>query len=304
MRKENELMEQKELREEVIGRVEVLDKVGELLLLPNTEYATTKQVAEYYKVGNEAISSVIKRNKKELESNGLKTLKRNEIDKVFESSNWTFKTMRGKTVVKNDNNEINVTNTGLILFSKRTILNVGMLLEQSEVAKEVRTKLLDVIHDTEKEHPEIVENVLNEINEEKELMLSRIEAEMNGDFDQVCVINAKLFALKNKRIKELEDENKTITTHALTLIESRSIINKIVRHIAMTEYHGAFARAWNKLYSQINYKLGINIKGRDKKKNQSYLDTLSEEETFEVEKVVRNWAVKLKINVEEILKLA
>lgn len=37
MRKENELLEKQELREEFINRVEVLDRVKELILLPNTE---------------------------------------------------------------------------------------------------------------------------------------------------------------------------------------------------------------------------------------------------------------------------
>ena len=50
MRKEEELLEQKELREKVIDRLEVLDNVGEILLLPNTEFATTEMIAKYYKV--------------------------------------------------------------------------------------------------------------------------------------------------------------------------------------------------------------------------------------------------------------
>ena len=43
--KEMDLLQRKEAREDCISRIEVLDKVGELLLLPSTEYATTKQVA-------------------------------------------------------------------------------------------------------------------------------------------------------------------------------------------------------------------------------------------------------------------
>ena len=57
--KEMDLLQRKEAREDCVSRVEVLDKVGELLLLPNTEYATTKQVAEYYRVGVKAITSLV-----------------------------------------------------------------------------------------------------------------------------------------------------------------------------------------------------------------------------------------------------
>lgn len=38
---------------------------------------------------------------------------------------------------------------GLILIPKRALLRIGMLLRDSEVAKEVRSRLLDIIHDVE-----------------------------------------------------------------------------------------------------------------------------------------------------------
>ena len=47
MTNEFQLVEKRELREEFIGRMEVLDKVGDLILLPSTEFATTEQVATY-----------------------------------------------------------------------------------------------------------------------------------------------------------------------------------------------------------------------------------------------------------------
>jgi len=62
------------LRSKHMNRVEVLDRVGGLLLLPNTEIATTKQVAEFYDVGYEAIATLVKRNKGELEGNSLKLI--------------------------------------------------------------------------------------------------------------------------------------------------------------------------------------------------------------------------------------
>lgn len=58
---ENELLEKKDLREEMIGKVEVLDKVKKLILLPDTEYATKKQVAKYYEVKVDAIESIERR---------------------------------------------------------------------------------------------------------------------------------------------------------------------------------------------------------------------------------------------------
>lgn len=288
MKKYNELqlVDEKDLRESVIGRTEILDKVGELLLLPNTEHATTEQVADYYNVGLEAVGSLIKDNRNEVEGDGYKVLTGNEL-----------KSLKDLCQIKSRARQI-------AIFPKRAILRVGMLLRDSEVAKEVRTRLLDIIHDTQEQSPEIVQGVVNEIDEERHLMLDRVEAEMNGDYGSVCEINAQLFALKNKRITELEVINEKITTNALTISESRAVINRIVRNIAIKEYSGMFGKAWGELYTQVNYKLGINIKNRNKKKNESYINTLTEEETFEVEKIVRNWAVAVGLDLDSLLKIA
>lgn len=308
MVKEVDLLQKKEVREEYMTRLEVLDSVGELLMLPNTEMATVKQVAEYFGVGERAITSLIFDNKDEMESNGYKVYKGGEINVFHVISFKEFTKNRGNYKFTLDNGEeLSVGGKGLALFTKRAILNVAMLLRDSEVAKEIRSRLLDIVHDASKSQEgkkSIVENVVTEINEEKQLMLDRIEAEMNGDFDTVCVINAKLFALKNKRIAELEDEVETITTHALTLIESKQIVNRLVRLIAMKEYGGMFGKAWGELYKSINYKLGINVKSRQKKSSQSYFDTLTEEEVFATEQIVRAWANKIGIDVEKEISIA
>ena len=253
------------------------------------QHKMIKQVAEYYEVGKEAIKSIIKRHKEELLLNGYSYMKKSEI------------------ILMVHNEPIEIPNRGTGIFTRRAILNVGMLLRDSKVAKEVRSRLLDIEYESSKAVQEngqtIKDNIINEIDEEKSLMLERITAEMDGDFDKVCVINAKLFALKNKRIKDLEDNIESITTHSLTLTDSRNVINKLVRAIAMKEYGGMFGKAYGDLYKTVNYKLGINIKARDKKKSESYLHTLNEEECFKVEEMVRAWAVDKGIDIKKELGL-
>ena len=302
--KEMDLLEKKESREEFISRTEVLDKVGDLLLLPNTEYATTEQVAEYYKVDLETVKTVINRHKEELVSDGFDNFNKTNVIDLLKVQKEHLTSVAGKSIVSVNGEKLEIPNRGLRLFPKRAILRVGMLLRDSEVAKEVRTRLLDIIHDTQQSSPEIIHSVVEEISEEKKLMIERVEAEMNGNYDQVSVVNAKLFALKNKRISELEKTNEIITTNSLTIIDSKSVINRIVRRIAMDKYNGLFGKAWGELYSVINYKLNINIKARNKKKTESYLDTLTDKEVFQVEKTVRNWAVELGLDVEKLLKIS
>ena len=280
MKNENQLLENKELREKNLGRVEVLDQVKELLMLGDTEFATTEMVAKYYEVKLEAIQSLIKDNREELLNNGFKLYKRSEILNV----------LKGQL-------EITIPNRGLNLFSKRAILNVGMLLRDSKIAQELRSRLLDVVHDSETEEASI-KTIIEEIDEEKQLMMDRIQAEINGDFEEVCIINAKLFALKNKRIKELEEINEVIINHSTTIEDSRSVINRLIRLIA-SQTKVTFGNAYNEFYSKINYKLGINLKARKERP----LNSMTEEEMFAAEEIARNWATKVGINVKDVLSL-
>ena len=55
-------------------RLDVLDKVKELVMLKGTEYMTTKMVAEYYNVAEGTIKALVSRNNDELIKNGYKVL--------------------------------------------------------------------------------------------------------------------------------------------------------------------------------------------------------------------------------------
>ncbi len=303
MNQEN-FIKDKELREKSMDRVEVLEKVKELLLLSGTEFATTEQVAKYFEVGKEAINSLVKDNREEIIQDGFKIFKGKEISQsnVMSFKDFTSNRANFKFTLM-DNTILSVGGKGISLFTKRAILRVAMLLRDSEVAKEIRTRLLDIVQDVSEEKDNVLENIVTEISEERQLMLDRVEAEMNGNYEEVSIINAKLFALKNKRIEELEVKLDNITTTSLTIIESRKVINRLTRLIAVKEYKGMFGKAFSELYSLVNYQLGINIKARDKKKNESYLNVLTEKETFDTELIVRSWAEKIGIDVDKELAL-
>ena len=61
------------------------------------------------------------------------------------------------------------------LFPRRAIPRVGMLLRDSEVAKEVRTQLLNIEEKVSKE------SKIEDINEEEKFMLAIGKAVVNGD---------------------------------------------------------------------------------------------------------------------------
>ena len=68
--KEN-IISDRNMRDNCVSHYEVLEKVKKVLLIPDTEWATQKQVAEYYEVGEKAIETICTRHKDELETDGV-----------------------------------------------------------------------------------------------------------------------------------------------------------------------------------------------------------------------------------------
>ena len=122
-------------------RLDVLDKVKEVVFIKGTEYMTTQMVADYYEVTEDTIKTVIIRNNEELIENGYINVKSEDLNNIFESSEWAFKKCKGKTEFSNNDLIINVTNTGLNLFNKQAILYVALLLEDSPIADKVKQEL-------------------------------------------------------------------------------------------------------------------------------------------------------------------
>jgi hypothetical protein len=304
--KELEILQNKETREQMINKVEVLEKVKDLLLLGDSDFATTQQVANYYEVDSDTTNWQYNNNKDEFISDGLKILKGKETKAFLATESISVTNFRGYFVA--DNQKFN--NNHNVLFTKRSILRMGMLLTTSQIAKEVRNRLLDIEYESNnaiQENGETVkQNITNEINTEIKLSMDLGIAIVEGNTEEIIRISTEINKLKNKRISELEKEVKDITTHALDIVESRKVINRLVRTIASKKYSGIkmYSDCWNELWSKTNYQLGINIKARNKKSGESYINTLTDEETFEVEKIVRTWANQIGIDIESNLSLA
>lgn len=135
---ELQIMKNKELRNKLAERYEVLDKVKNLILMPDKETASVKQIADYYEVGEEAIQSLYKDNKAELDEDGVFIKKPKDFSNVPEVQ---LKTQRGFSILNFNNNNMIITNRGLKVFSIKAILRIGMLLTESEVAENVRKEL-------------------------------------------------------------------------------------------------------------------------------------------------------------------
>lgn len=114
-------------RRDALGaHVDILLKVKAFCRLPEDTHIPTDLVARFYGVGIEAIKSLVKDNREELEANGLRVIAGEELRSLKNLSGSTSRA------------------ASMAVYSKRTVLNVGMLLRDSEVAQEVRTELLNV----------------------------------------------------------------------------------------------------------------------------------------------------------------
>src|SRR5699024_5572717 len=133
----------KEQRDKYIERIDVLEKVKELNTLAGTEYMTTNRVAEFYEVPISTIRNIYYDHKSEFREDGIKSLKANEISELICPSDYPTSKQRGFVLIDNEK----LANTPNNLFPKRAVLRIGMLLRDSEVAKEIRTLLLNVYHD-------------------------------------------------------------------------------------------------------------------------------------------------------------
>ncbi|WP_051731928.1 endonuclease/exonuclease/phosphatase family protein [Kitasatospora phosalacinea] len=153
MSMEAALLESRTLRSGLCERTEVLDEVKALVLLPDGLYATTRMVADYFEVGEPALYSLLRRHRQELESNGYTVLKPvdNPVNQTFKTNGWQVSGTEGgggapyaPTPSAGDFRPQGGGN-GVALYSRRAVLNVAMLLRDSEVARRVRGRLLDAV---------------------------------------------------------------------------------------------------------------------------------------------------------------
>ncbi|MBT2390174.1 hypothetical protein J7E87_12230 [Streptomyces sp. ISL-1] len=125
------LLESRAMRDEHQGRVEVLDKVKALVTLPDGIHLRTEDVARYFEIHRDAVHSVVKRHRDELKANGLITLKGSELQRFHMAVLATWDESYPQAGAQ------------LRLYTRRTVLNIAMLLRDSDIARCVRTYLLD-----------------------------------------------------------------------------------------------------------------------------------------------------------------
>lgn len=129
------LLESRALRGEQMGRVDVLDKVRSLVMLPDGIHVRTEDVARYSEVSTGAVKRLTDRHQEELTESGLRVLRGADLQSFHSDmmSLWAREGVESYPQAA----------TQLRLYTRRTVLNVAMLLRDSDIARCVRTYLLD-----------------------------------------------------------------------------------------------------------------------------------------------------------------
>ncbi len=290
------LVDNAELRAQLIERTEVLDKVKNLLLIPGLEMMTTRQVADFYEVGYEAIKACYLRNVHEIIPDGSAMMTKDEFnDRIRTVHDATVKNLRGRAVVEYAGISVDISNRGTLVFTQRAILRIGMLLRDSEVAKEVRTQLLNGFKRLTPEQK------VEDVNTEQTIGNNFLQAFISGDTVGAGKALTELNAFKNKCIDELKKENEAVTAEneALTsrnevlVVENdvlaglhlttspRKLVNRIIRSIACRGMGGVFSAAWRLFAKELYYDKGIYLNGR-KKGKLTLMDVVKEDEWKDV----------------------
>ena len=263
-KEQENILSDREMRDKCVGHYEVLEKVKELLLLPGTEMMSIEQVANYYEVSDRWIKELYGCNREEIDSDGTELLPRGYYNGSEVKPTSVENKQTSVTYTFENGQIVTINNRGLKAFSRRAVLRIGMLLQQSEIAREVRNQLLNI---EEKTSTEIK---TEDIEEEQKLMLSVGMAVASGDANAVAIASANLVAFKNRHIEKLQNDNKALAGEILSWSD-RKKLNAGVRQLAAVTGI-PFGNMWNELYKNLQYKYGICLKQRGGKPFIQWVD--------------------------------
>lgn len=192
------LIESKSLRDDKLNEIsnekalESLNKAKALIMAfwKGENIATTAQIAEFYEVSEDIARKTVSRHRDEFESDGLKVLRGKALNEV-------------RDIMSLSPNSPNET-----IWNPRCALRLGMLLRDSEIAKLVRTVILDSL--------EVIPAQSGRIRElELELELTKAKTYYMDRRDAIRLIHgAEVLALLDGRpdivIEKVEKVTETI----------------------------------------------------------------------------------------------
>ena len=216
------LIESETLRQRLCTNknTDLLDRVGQLVELPGTAWATIENIADFYMVGIEAIKSIVKRHRKELREDGYKVLSRKEFEKVQAEP-------------------FEISNRGITIFPRRAVLIIGMLLRHSQVAQLLRSYLLN-IEQSQANYGDSLMKMANQLAQHS-LQISKNVEEL-GELAQmsinqsriICAVVADVYRNKDK-IQQVQNDVNQCRSEVDFLHERVATIERKMTNVALEE---------------------------------------------------------------------
>lgn len=328
---EGQLMTSKELRDKVITNNEnVLDKIKVVPLLPSTLCLGIIQAANYYNVDKEAIKNIIRKNREELENDGLRVIFGEELTKL-----------KNLKAIDSNTSElyIGTKNRSYTILTKRALLRMGMLLRKSDVATTLRAYLLNIeenaslfqkqeaIDKIEINNKSIIVNNSKIIDTKKlelqelQILVKREELESKQELIQSKKLLKKLIMfgvpkaeaalLVQQSIMNSSNPEKTICEKIEELFElekfrERGVIRLKIDTLADNYYFGKREAVYHEFSERMKYHIGIDmmaIRRRAKKKYgdkskevPSYLDLIANNRAHNIANKVLSLILRDSVN--------
>lgn len=253
----NDILEKEELRQEILNNnrsLNIMDEYKTITTINNMEYETLDRVAKYFEVDYNCIKMLVINHRDELIKNGLLILKGKETKEFLVSKNNCPTNYRGYFIV--DNRKFaNKSNT---LVNKRCFLNIAMLLRDSKVAQDIRSKILDIVlNENPKTEISTVDNteILNKIDDLTNIII-RLSKENKELKNIVKDLSNKIDDL-NKKSKFITTNNNDITIINMTNLEKfKNYLNSLDDNVTMSK------KEYIKLFNEYEFyhkKIGIML---------------------------------------------
>lgn len=298
--KQEKLLESNDLRNQLIERTEVLAKVKELFLIPGLEMMTTRQVADFYEVELTTIQKLYQRHYDEIAGDGIQILPAREIrdGHLVHSKFEQIPGRSGMTTFRVNGNFVELNNGKNVCFSPRAILRIGMLLRDSEIAKEVRTQLLNTFETTtEQQRTEA-------IDQEDKLLLAVLHAK---DTASSAAALAEYKRFVDRHIEKLEAKVDDLEAQLSLVAEGtvtwgyRPMANALIRAIAGAA-HCPIPYVYGRTYRQMEYAIGIKLSLRKPhRKDDSLLSRIRESEWPAVLRLIGSLAVESGVDIAKCI---
>jgi hypothetical protein len=239
-------------RQNVLNNSIVLENLRTYLGVPglffNEEYKYTKQqISDFYLIDISTIERYLENNEKELKHNGYEVLKGKNL-KIFKEQFGHILNLSSNTA-------------HLGIFNFRSFLNLGMLLSESEIAKALRSKILDIVIDSLNEK---VGGSTKYINQRDEDFFNAIikEPHYRKEFTQALNLYLDLgsfkYSIYTSKIYEcIFKENATEYKKILNLTEKENVRDTMYAEVLklIASFENGLAHEMKEKFDQLNRKL-------------------------------------------------